>query len=172
MAENKRTTDRHRLDDAAARALFALAYAPVEHIGLLYEQDGQILATPTRSQRNESRTRGAFAVPTGSLRALFHNHPPRRSGRGDLSGSDRQRGDFSLDDIRQAQKLGVPSYIAAGNKLRRYDPATGRTEDVLATIPIEEILRLLAARNPLTAAYLAQRDQGQMVATNGNSNAR
>src|SRR5690606_6746118 len=54
MAESKRTTDRHRLDDAAARALFALAYAPVEHIGLLYEQDGQILATPTRSQRNES----------------------------------------------------------------------------------------------------------------------
>src|SRR5690606_40254933 len=85
---------------------------------------------------------------------------------------DRMRAEFSTDDILQAQQLGVPSYIAAGNKLRRYDPATGRTEDVLATIPIEEILRLLAARNPLTAAYLAQRDQGQTVAANGNSNAR
>src|SRR5690606_13047434 len=98
------------------------------------------------SQHNESKTRGAFAIPTGSLRAIFHNHPPRRSGRGDLSGSDRQRSEFSLDDIRQAQKLGVPSYIAAGNKLRRYDPATGRVEDVLAEIPIDEITAYFRAQ--------------------------
>lgn len=139
MAESKRTTDRQRLDDAAARALFALVYEPVEHIGLLYEQDGQILATPTRSMRNESETRGAFTIPEGSLRAIFHNHPPKRLKRDNLSRSDRRRSEFSLDDIRQAQKLGVPSYIAAGPKLRRYDPATGQIEDVLAEIPVELI---------------------------------
>lgn len=137
MSEERK--DWRALDDAAARALFALAYAPVEHIGLLYEQDGQILATSTRSLRNESETRGAFAIPAGSLRAIFHNHPPKKSGRGDLSRSDRRRSEFSLDDIRQAQKLGVPSYIAAGPKLRRFDPATGRVEDVLAEIPVELI---------------------------------
>lgn len=137
MSEERK--DWRALDDAAARALFALAFEPVEHIGLLYEQDGQILATSTRSLRNESETRGAFSIPAGSLRAIFHNHPPKRSGRGDLSRSDRRRSEFSLDDIRQAQKLGVPSYIAAGPKLRRFDPATGRVEDVLAEIPVELI---------------------------------
>lgn len=152
MAESKRTTDRQRLDDAAARALFTLASEPVEHIGLLYEQDGQILATPTHSQRHDSRTRGAFAIPEGSLRAIFHNHPPKKLGRGDLSRGDRRRNEFSLDDIRQAQKLGVPSYIAAGPKLRRYDPATGQIEDVLAEIPVELIRdyihrRLFEGRN-------------------------
>jgi len=144
--------DWRALDDAAARALFALAFEPVEHIGLLYEQDGQILATPTRSMRNESETRGAFSIPTGSLRAIFHNHPSKKSRRGNLSGSDRHRSEFSFDDIRQAQKLGVPSYIAAGPKLRRYDPATGQIEDVLAEIPVELIRdyihrRLFEGRN-------------------------
>ena len=144
MSEERK--DWRALDDAAARALFALAFEPVEHIGLLYEQDGQILATPTRSMRNESETRGAFTIPTGSLRAIFHNHPPKRLKRDNLSRSDRRRSEFSPDDIRQAQKLGVPSYIAAGNKLRRYDPATGRMEDVLAEIPIDEITAYFRAQ--------------------------
>jgi len=149
MAERKRTTDRHQLDDAAARALWALRHAPIEHIGLLYEQDGTIRATPTRSQHNESRTRGTFAIPTGSLRAIFHNHPPRRSGRGDLSASrrDRQRSEFSRDDIIQAQKLGVPSYIQAGNELLRYVPGGPLTgEPVLAMIPIDEIAAYFRAQ--------------------------
>ena len=149
MAERKRTTDRHQLDDAAARALWALRHAPIEHIGLLYEQDGTIRATPTRSQHNESKTRGTFAVPAGSLRAIFHNHPPRRSRRGDLSASrrDRQRSEFSRDDIIQAQKLGVPSYIQAGNELLRYTPGGPLTgEPVLAEIPIDVIVRDLMVR--------------------------
>lgn len=56
-----------------------------------------------------------------------------------MIGSDADRATFSRDDVEQAKRLGVPSYIAAGSKLRRYDPATGRTEDVLAEIPIELI---------------------------------
>lgn len=171
MSEERK--DRYQLDDAAARALWALAYAPAEHIGLLYEQDGTIHATPTRTRNNAGHAKGSFEIPAGSLRGIFHNHPPpKQRRRGSMLDVDVERASFSPDDIKQAKRLGVPSYIAAGNKLRRYDPATGRTEDVLATIPIEEILRLLAARNPLTAAYLAQRDQGQTVAANGNSNAR
>lgn len=148
MAESKRTTDRHQLDDAAARALWALRHAPIEHIGLLYEQDGRILATPTQTRDHYATTGGTFQIPAGSLRGIFHNHPARRSGRGDLDASrrDRQRTKFSPDDYRQAKRLGVPSYIAAGNKLRRYDPATGRTEDVLAEIPIDVIVRDLMVR--------------------------
>src|SRR5690606_24717247 len=48
-AMSEKRKDWRALDDAAAAALLALAYAPVEHIGLLYEQEGQILATPPQT---------------------------------------------------------------------------------------------------------------------------
>ena len=139
MSEERKS--RRALDDAAARALFTLAYAPVEHIGLLYEQDGQILATPTQTLDHYATTGGRFEIPKGSLRAIFHNHPARKKRRGEMASEsrDRMRAEFSPDDILQAQRLGVPSYIAAGPKLRRYDPSTGRVEDVLAEIPVEMI---------------------------------
>ena len=144
MGEERK--DWRALDDAAAAALWALRNEPMEHIGLLYEQGG-IRATPTATTNRRSTTGGAFQIPKGSLRALFHNHPARKKRGGMASESrDRTRTDFSEDDIAQARRLGVPSYIAAGPKLRRYDPATGRTEDVLAEIPIDVIVRDLMVR--------------------------
>src|SRR5690606_39397832 len=107
--------DWRALDEAAIAALWALADAPVEHIGLLYEQDGRILATPTQTRGHNATTGGAFQIPKGSLRALFHNHPARKKRGGMASESrDRMRTEFSPDDIEQAMALGVPSYIAAG----------------------------------------------------------
>ena len=132
------TRNKYALDDAAARALWALRNEPLEHIGLLYEQEG-VQATPTRTQHNAGRTKGSFAIPPGSLRGLFHNHPERQTRRESMGQSDIERAKFSAADKKQARQLGVPSYIAAGPKLRRYDPATGRTEDVLAEIPVELI---------------------------------
>ncbi len=135
MADN----NRHALDDAAARALWPLRGERVEHMGLLYEREG-LQATPTR-RGNDRQSGGSFAIPKGSLRALFHNHPPRvrnrRSGR--MEGRDAERVKFSDDDITQALKLGVPSYISAGHALRRFDPTSGNTEDVLAEIPVDLI---------------------------------
>lgn len=129
----------YALDDAAAAALWPIMAAPVEHIGLLYAHGDGIRTTETVSQDNAGKTRGKFAVPAGTLRGMFHNHPPRGRRRETLSDKDKDRIKFSQQDIRQAQRLGVPSYIAAGHKIRRYDPATGRTEDVLAEIPVELI---------------------------------
>src|SRR5690606_40067003 len=77
---------------------------------------------------------------------IVHNHPPPKQRRGSMLDVDVERTSFSPDDLKQAKRLGVPSYIAAGNKLRRYDPATGRTQDVLAEIPIDEIMRDLMIR--------------------------
>lgn len=139
----------YALDDAAAAALWPIMAAPVEHIGLLYAHDNGIRATETASQDNAGKTRGRLAVPAGSLRGLFHNHPPRKKSRETMGDKDKDRVKFSEQDIQQARRLGVPSYIAAGHKLRRYDPSTGKTEDVLAEIPIDVILNDLRTKGLL-----------------------
>ena len=109
---------------------------------MLYDGGDALRATPSHTRRDAARAGGTFSIPAGSLRGLFHNHPSRTRKRGAMGDArrDSDRASFSRDDIEQAQKLGVPSYIAAGPKLRRYDPATGRIEDVLAEIPIDVIL--------------------------------
>lgn len=133
------------LDDAAAAALWALRGADKEHIALLYN-DGGLQHTPFRSQDREGASRGSFQIPGGSLRALVHNHP--------LSGNsrkDKYRAQFSSDDVRQAAKLRVPSYIQVGHEIRRLDPRPNMSIDhqpgeaVLAQIPVEQIRRLYLA---------------------------
>lgn len=131
------TLDKHNLDDAAARALWALQNAAIEHIGLLYEQ-GEIMATDA-APSGETQAKGTFAIPAGSLRGIYHNHPAMR-------GRDIERAKFSAADKKQARQLGVPSYIAAGHKLRRYDPTTGKAEDVLAEIPVDVISAYFRSR--------------------------
>lgn len=137
------------LDDAAAAALWALRGADKERLGLLYEQDGGIKRTPTQSQDRSNAARGAFEIPTGSLRALFHNHPLPENPRARQNASR-----FSRDDIAQATRLRVPSYISVGDDVRRYDPGamSDRGEAVLAQFPIEEwrahLMRTLLDRAP------------------------
>lgn len=120
------------LDDAAAAALWALvltADPSVEHLGLLYQGADGVERTPTQTRGVRNRTKGNFQIPAGSLRGIFHNHPPQ----------DRF-GEFSTGDKNEATQYGVPSYISTTTgKFRRYDPQTRRTTDVLAPIPLEEI---------------------------------
>lgn len=127
----------HALDDAAAAALaFIDLNKPrsFEHLGLLYEQGEAIRRTDTRSSNDRESARGRFAVPSGSLRGLFHNHPL-----GPYENSRRTpRAQFSPDDVEQARALGVPSYISAGDRVMRYDPDTGASEEVLAQFPMDE----------------------------------
>lgn len=126
----------YALDDLAAAALWPLRNERKEHIGLLYG-DGE--RTPAVSQGEASRAGGTFQIPSGSLRGLFHNHPARQAGR--AVGKDEPH-EFSAKDVLQAKKLGVPSYISAGDRVLRYDPRTGKVEEVLGQIPIEEIRKL------------------------------
>lgn len=131
--------DQFQLDDAATAALWALRSEPREHIGALYRSGDGYGRTPTVSGQS-NRASGALRVPSGSLAALFHNHP-RRPSRG-LSASDTAASEFSDRDREQARALGVPSYISAGDHVMRFDPGADKTEEVLAQIPIEEIRRL------------------------------
>lgn len=122
------------LDNAAQAALWALLNAPKEHLGALYHQNGAVAATPTVTSGSSQHIKGSLAIPAGSLAALFHNHPrlatDRRNG-----GSTAE--DFSPEDLAQAKRLGVPSYIQTpSNALRRYDPTTGNVQSVLAEIPV------------------------------------
>lgn len=140
------------LDNAAAAALWALMNAPKERMGALY-RDGETFGhTPTVTTGQGTHVSGTLRVPPGSLAALFHNHPDVRPD--NYNASTRQAGgaeDFSPDDKAQARRLGVPSYIQTPSyALRRYDPKTGRTEEVLAEIPVDQI----------RAKYLAQAIRG------------
>ena len=105
------------LDDAAARALWPLRNATTESLGVLYRlPDGSIAFTePVAGGKN--RAHGSFSIPAGSLLGIYHNHP--LTGR---KSRDRNRRLFSPADVKQAQRLGVPSYILAGNQIFRYDP--------------------------------------------------
>lgn len=121
----------HALDDAAAAALWGIRHAPKEHIGVLYGDE--IKASPVAGGR-ESQVSGRFTIPSGSLRGLFHNH---------TKSSRRER--FSDEDRLMAKHRNVPSYISAGEKVMRYDPSTGKTEEVLAQIPMDAIRALYLA---------------------------
>lgn len=133
------------LDDAATAALWALARELEprrEHIGLLYDTPSGIDRTPTRDAGGTRRAAGTFSIPGGTLRGIFHNHPPREIGRGARDREDKERADFSGDDTLQARSLGVPSYISVDQQIFRYDPKTRLIEEVLGQIPVEEIRKL------------------------------
>ena len=143
----RRNRTQAELDDAAAAALYRVSKLPkadrAEFIGLLYDTPAGVAFTEPRGGANNANARGAFAIPAGSLLALYHNHPPVRDKRGfGVAGGGEE---FSPDDIRQAKHLGVPSYITTpSGRLFRYDPATGRIEEVLALIPIQEMIMAMA----------------------------
>lgn len=133
----------YALDDAAVAALWRLSSEPIEHMSALYGDDSNIQRSNSITADSNRSVRGKLLVPPGTLRALVHNHPlvkPKRDLR-NAWGQD----EFSPDDVEQAKRLGVPSYISAGDKVFRYDPSTETTQEALGQIPIEEIRRLYLA---------------------------
>lgn len=140
--------DRYALDDAAAAALFDLARMKDEHMGALFRDGKGGYGQSNIVVGDGTSVKGQIRIPTGSLAALFHNHPELREESntpGRLKSSDHFGDRFSEGDKRQAHKLGVPSYITDVNgKVRRYDPATKKTEDVLALFPWEDFKAYIA----------------------------
>lgn len=124
------------LDDAAAAALYALAHLPVEHMGALYGKD--LKRSNLVSMNDASHVKGTLQVPRAEMRALFHNHPLRKR--------DRDREYFSDDDKGLARRLNLPSYISAGDRIRRFDPNKNQTADVLHQLPIDEIKKSIAQK--------------------------
>lgn len=156
----------YALDDAAVAALWSLRQSPVERMGALYREGEGYARTPT-IEGGGSHVKGTIRFPAGSLAALFHNHPATSSSRRDVYAKQ-----FSDDDKAQARRLGVPSYILAGNRVMRYDPRSNTTEEVLAQFPIEEFLQFIAMKrsreNPIAAAIIAeQNSKPTRVASNG-----
>jgi hypothetical protein len=135
--------DFDNMDDAAVAALWQFRHAPREHVGVLYGDDFK--SSPFSGGR-ESTTRGSFTIPQGSLRALAHNHPP-----------SSQREKFSDDDKHMAKHRNVPSYIAAGDKTFRYDPSTGKTEEVLALFPMEHIPKRIGIKDVIADELAARK---------------
>lgn len=129
----------YAIDDAAAAALYSLSRAPTEHIGALYGDD--LSRSNFYESSSNEKVRGRLQIPGGAaaIRALMHNHPKA------YNKSDLNRHRFSPGDKEAALSLGVPSYIAIDDRIRRYDPSTDTTDDVLAQIPLEEIRRLYLA---------------------------
>lgn len=137
------------IEDAAAAALARINSQPGstgrEYIALIYEDPdtGEFLFSDPQTQagaRGRSEAKGRFKIPKGSLRALIHNHPV----------GDDDSGLLSEQDVMMARQLGVPSFIGVGDTLLRFTGKTrigrsrdrvGLTEEVLAQIPIQEIVR-------------------------------
>ena len=122
------------LDDAATAALYPLKELRREHLGALY---GENLASSNLIEGLGFKSQGTLQIPGGAsaIQALFHNHPSRSDDRY-IKGA---RSEFSPEDMRQAQALGVPSYISSGEKIFKYEPKTGKITEVLALFPKGQI---------------------------------
>lgn len=123
----------------------------MEHMGALYEDaNGAIQSTDTVTSGSAGGVRGTLKIPSGSLRGVFHNHP--RRGKRDRCGEE-----FSQEDKGHARRLGVPSYILTpSGRVRRFDPSTGKTTDVLEELPIDALLKHFGSR--FERALLAHSD--------------
>lgn len=103
------------LEDAAAAALFRLGRQPrvrdQEYMGLLFQDPdtGKYFRGEFKTSGKRNTVSAAFE-PLGTLAGIVHTHPTDRHG-------DRVPNTYFSDtDIRTAEELGVPSFIAAMKK--------------------------------------------------------
>lgn len=109
--------------DAAAAAQAAVQKqkdsSAFEFVSVIFEDPdtGKFsFTTPKKGKKGEFRI--SVNIPKGSLRGIFHNHPPTNN---ELD-EDLQRF-FSPDDMSIASQLNVPSFISVGNELLKWDPS-------------------------------------------------
>lgn len=157
------------LDDAAAAALYEVQQQKdsdkYEFLGLIYQDPdtGKYLFTEPQSRQQRAESSGTFSIPQGSLRGIYHNHPA-------TEGTNKaRRSTFSDADLDVIKQLNVPGFIGVGQDIFRRDPGQkdkmrpvrsigvgidpsrpqrtkGVGTEVLARIPIEEIIKHSAIR--------------------------
>jgi hypothetical protein len=125
------------LDDAASAALYSLGLygdPKREAIGGIFSGPDGLGRTATASSGQAAHVRGTLAKPAGTAwAALFHNHPPAE--RGTESSAEL----FSDDDMAQARRLKLPSYISTPKgKVLVFDPTSGQVSEVLSEFPWQE----------------------------------
>lgn len=94
-----------------------------EYVGVVYQDpdSGRYTYTEPLSQRKRAKAGGSHAVPKGSARALYHNHPEDR--RGLRAGQeDELRQYFSEGDLEVAERTGLLSFIDHGDGISVWDP--------------------------------------------------
>jgi hypothetical protein len=105
------------IEDAARAALLAVKDSDVEHVGIIYQdpETGKFRFTEPLTQNSRKKTGGKHAVPTGSARAIYHNHPM-------LEKDDELQNKFSEGDIELAKRTGLKSFISANDSVFVWDP--------------------------------------------------
>lgn len=93
-----------------------------EYMSLIYQTpDGRYGFTQPMGNGNQHNVKRKLTYPKEALiKALVHNHPS--------FGHGSEDGHFSLDDVSQAEKLKVPSYIVYGDgvPMRSFTPGVDR----------------------------------------------
>lgn len=171
-----------RIEDAAAAAAMLLQRQPraeeIEYIALLLQnpETGKFFRSDFQTQYERNSANYSGGIPSGSLRGMIHNHPvPSR-------GAAHSHTKFTPTDVTNTAGRDLAGFLVPmegpgkggllqlgkeSRKMGRHRGGPVEGEKVLAQIPIEELLQFHARRNPLMAAYLAQRDTPQMASTGG-----
>lgn len=137
-----------------------------EYVGVVYQDpdSGQYTYTPPLSQHKRAKAGGSHAVPKGSARALYHNHPEDR--RGLRAGQeDELRRYFSEGDVEVSKRTGLPSYVDHGDgislwnpddpgKKKRRVPGLKRGEVVYEGTPVN--VQMAATRRARLASILSE----------------
>lgn len=125
-----------------------------EAMSLVYEKDGKFYFTEPLAQgvKKGHSVKVTVQIPKGGLRYIVHNHP---------DGHDNNL--FSTNDIKMAEKFGVPSAIIFGAEptIRTFTP--GRT----AT----EFIKRPASRQPLRVSRGDEFGIAEMLADAGSDTA-
>lgn len=116
------------IDMAALAALRAIADMDTsrEYGGLIFRnKDGQYAySVPVPGTEDSFKLRARFNPEELEMAGIYHNHP---------EGLGRQQF-FSASDVDTAKKLGLLSYILAGDQVRKFDPKIHKTRRGMETV--------------------------------------
>lgn len=127
LASNVASAEYESIEHAVAAALAEIKSkedgSKYEYVGIVYQdpETQRFRYTEPLSQGKRNKAGGSHAVPKGSARAVFHNHPENISGMR-AHQRDELRKFFSQGDLELSAKTGLLSYIGAGDEIYQWNP--------------------------------------------------